>query len=747
MKKKTLWILITAAIMILAVFAALHYGKEYSGKRPLIGKLTGPATPVRLENGRFLLSWNDGIFAISRRDNPTRLLFSNQAGKSFVGAAMGIEKVEEARGSFFVSDTITRKYPDQTIEKIQTSARDGFAIEGKLAGKGTGSSTGYSLRFIPVDDNSLEFSLSFTEVTINRSYLTLKSHSEERLYGFGVQFTYIDMKGRYLPVLISEQGLGRGRQPLTAIVDLVARSGGTWYTSYAAVPHFFSSDLRSLHLTGSSYCTFDMRDDDRIQISSFSQGMRGMIISAESPKELLERYTGRTGRMRTLPEWVHRGAIIGMQGGTEKVRAVYEKLKKNGTPIAAFWLQDWVGQRLTSFGKQLWWNWQLDKQRYPGWPVLHPDFTVRDIRVLGYINPFLVDTGMNQKFGRNLYAESIARGYVVKTREGEPCFIPITDFSAVMLDLTNPEAVKWIKEIIRTELAQTGMRGWMADFGEALPWDAVLYSGEKASEVHNRYPELWARINREVIDSLPGSRDYLFFMRAGYTKSPAWSTLFWLGDQMVTWDEYDGLKSAVTGLLSSGFSGFSLQHSDIGGYTALRSPVLSYFREKELLLRWIELNAFSTVFRTHEGNRPDDNFQFYSDDEALAHFSRFAKIYEAWGFYRKELVNEASRTGMPVVRHLYFEYPADKNVSELRYECFMIGSEFLMAPVTDKGATKVRAYLPAGSWRHLWSGKLYSSKGAWQTFDAPIGKPAVFYKDGSQAGERFRQNLKGYGLL
>ena len=64
--------------------------------------------------------------------------------------------------------------------------------------------------------------------------------------------------------------------------------------------------------------------------------------------------------MPKLPDWMNRGAIIGMQGGTKTVLEKFEALKKSGTPMAGFWLQDWVGKRKTSFGSQLWWNWELD---------------------------------------------------------------------------------------------------------------------------------------------------------------------------------------------------------------------------------------------------------------------------------------------------------------------------------------------------------------------------------------------------
>lgn len=68
----------------------------------------------------------------------------------------------------------------------------------------------------------------------------------------------------------------------------------------------------------------------------------------------------------------------------------------------------------------------------------------------------------------------------------------------------------------------------------------------------------------------------------------------------VSWQTNDGIKSSVVGLLSSGISGIPFNHSDIGGYCGVDMPFLKYKRSEELLLRWMELNAFSVVFRTHE---------------------------------------------------------------------------------------------------------------------------------------------------
>ena len=496
------------------------------------------------------------------------------------------------------------------------------------------------------------------------------------------------------------------------------------------------------------YSAFDLRQEDRVQIEVFSRRMEGQILAGDTPAELIERYTAYAGRMRPLPSWILKGAVVGAQGGTERVAGIYERLEAMGTPVAAFWLQDWVGRRRTSFGSQLWWNWELDTDLYPGWDRLRDRMAADGVRVMTYINPFLVDAAGNENHRRNLFAEARREDYLVENRQGGPYMVRITDFSAALVDLTNPRARGWMKDVIKDELIGNGASGWMADYGETLPHDAVLFSGADPRSYHNRYAEEWAEVNREAIREAGLGEEAVFFNRSGYTRSPEYGTLFWLGDQLVSWDEHDGIKSAVTGMLSSGISGYSLQHSEIGGYTAIDSPFLKYHRSKELLMRWTELAAFTVVFRTHEGNRPEVNHQIYSDGETLRHFSRFAEVYAAWEPYRKELVREAAASGLPVVRHPLVHYHEDPEVYDLSYQ-FMVGPELMVAPVLDPGEDSVEVYLPAGRWVHLWTGNVHGSleRGVYETIRAPIGEPAVFYREGSEAGRRFREELGERGLI
>ncbi|CDP09576.1 unnamed protein product [Coffea canephora] len=596
----------------------------------------------------------------------------------------------------------------------------------------------------------------------NRIWLTYESERSERFYGFGEQFSHMNLKGKRVPIFVQEQGIGRGDQPITFAANLVSysRAGGDWSTTYAPSPFYMTSKMRSLYLEGYNYSVFDLTKHDRVQIQINGDSVQGRILHGNSPTELIENFTETIGRPPELPEWIISGAVVGMQGGTDAVRNVWNQLQTYNVPISAFWLQDWVGQRETVIGSQLWWNWEVDSARYMGWQKLIKDLRTQHINVMTYCNPCLAPMDNKPNVRRNLYEEAKKLDILIKDNHGEPYMVPNTAFDVGMLDLTHPSTASWFKQILRG-MVDDGVRGWMADFGEGLPVDAHLYSGEDPVAAHNRYPELWAKLNREFVDEWRNSHSHgtkeqkgqddglIFFMRAGFRDSPRWAMLFWEGDQMVSWQTNDGIKSSVVGLLSGGISGYALNHSDIGGYCSVNLPFFKYRRSEELLLRWMELNAFTTVFRTHEGNKPSCNSQFYTNHKTLSHFACLAKVYQAWKFYRVQLIKEASLKGLPVCRHLFLHYPDDERVHSFTYEQFLVGTEILVVPVLDKGKETVKAYFPAGEsclWKHIWTGNLYShGTEAW--IEAPIGNPAVFVKDGSLVGETFLKNLQEYSLL
>jgi sulfoquinovosidase len=745
-------------LALAALGAILWAGR---GGSPVIARLTagsltfdaGKLPQHKMSTGDFVLSWEPlqgGTLTVTHRAEPARVLWSTVRGHNFVSAAQGHARIRESRGAYTVRDTLEVLCNRQTIDEMR-QVDEQVIVSGTLQCNRVSRRVNYALIFQERLPNQLAFELVLADASYNRTYLTYATDRDEHFFGFGVQSTQFDLKGRRLPIFVTEQGIGRGLQPLTTVMNLWGGAGGTWYTSYAVAPHYITSRLRSLFLENYEYAVFDLRNANSAHIEVFADHLDGRILYGGSPRQLIAEYTSVVGRMRPLPQWTQEGAIVGIQGGTAAVRGIYERLDAAGTPVAALWLQDWVGQRVTTggMGKQLWWNWALNRRHYPAWEQLRDDLAADDVRLMLYISPFLVDVPDDVGHTRNLFREAAEKGYLIRRPDGMVYLIKNTTFSAGLVDLTNPAAYAWLQQIIRDDMIAIGAAGWMADFGEALPTDAVLSSGESAFEYHNRYPEAWARLNREVLDASTDGAAMFFFSRSGYRESPKYATAFWLGDQLVSWDEHDGIKSAVTGLLSGGISGFSLNHSDIGGYTTINTPILKYRRSEELLMRWMELNAFTVLYRSHEGFLPEANAQVYSDDKLIAHFNRFARVYRSLAFYREELMQEAAETGLPVVRHPFINHPENAAFYGMSYQQFMLGTELMVAPVLDPGVEQLRVHLPAGSWRHLWSRRQYEIKepGMYITVEVPLGEPAVFYRSDSVVAAQFIGNLRQLGVL
>jgi alpha-glucosidase len=108
-------------------------------------------------------------------------------------------------------------------------------------------------------------------------------------------------------------------------------------------------------------------------------------------------------------------------------------------------------------------------------------WSARGTRVLTYMSPFFSDptaySDSTTAFRHNFFQEGVANGYFVQNANGSTYLMYSLSIKFAMLDLTNPAAVEWMKGIIINQsVEEAGSSGWMCDFGEYLPFDAVLHS-------------------------------------------------------------------------------------------------------------------------------------------------------------------------------------------------------------------------------------------------------------------------------
>ncbi len=653
------------------------------------------------------------MLRFSDRGDALQLLFNGQclytfrAGDAPLRAGRGETDFSMSRGSFTIRDRALCVEPLAIRSWQMTDTGAEVALS---KGKAILTVTGDRLR---VDFDGLD--------DCNRLFVDLPAAEDEHVYGTGETFSEFDLRGQRVNVWVAEHQnakmiAGKYLKIKLGLEFADHKQKFSKYETYYAQPTFLSSRRYYFHAHTTARCVFDFTDPHRHSlrmdgVDSFCLGFGGSFA------EVIEDLTDLLGRQPELPDWVYDGFIAGIQGGTDVMMKKVDACLAHGTPLAGVWIQDWEGRRITAFGKQLMWNWEWDRELYPGLDQAIQDLRQKGIRVLGYCNPFLA-------IEKPLYKEASERGYCVKDKDGKDYLVTITTFPAAMVDLTNPAAWDWLKTIIKTNMIDFGLSGWMADFGEYLPTDCVLFSGEDPKLVHNTWPARWAKLNREVIEEAGRLGDILFFTRAGFSGTPRNSVMMWNGDNHVDFSVDNGMPSVIPAMLSLTCCGFGLSHSDTGGYTTFGKMR----RSEELYMRWCEMNAFSLLLRSHEGNNPDLNAQFDASETVLKHQAKMARIHRLLKPCLQAAVRENAETGMGVIRPLFFHYDEPQAYSESTE--YLLGRDILVAPILKKGAVSRRVYLPRDEWIELTTGQELG--GGTITADAPLGKIPVYYRKNAE---------------
>jgi len=558
------------------------------------------------------------------------------------------------------------------------------------------------------------------EAVHNRLWIRLSAAHGEPAFGCGEQFSRFNLRGSTVPIWTGEQGVGRGFNVTTLAANIHSRSGGHWHSTYFPQPSYVTEGGRLVHVDTGAYCRFSFAHEEEM-LEIWDPACELVLGARDTLAEAVSSLSEFLGRQPPLPEWTHDGMWLGLQGGRDIVRAKVDRAREAGIPLSGVWVQDWVGRRVTAFGSQLFWDWKYDEKLYPDLPAFTAELSGEGIRFLGYLNPFLAIEG-------ELYKEASAKGYCIRKSDGSDYLITVTTFPAAKVDLSNPEAREWFKQIIISNAIGAGLGGWMADYGEYLPPDAVL-ARANARTYHNRYPAEWARLNHEALAEAGRLEDIAIFMRAGFTGSSRYTHALWAGDQMVDWSRHDGLPSVIPAALSAGMVGIGVTHSDIGGFTSL----FGKRRTKELFMRWAEHSAFTPIMRSHESNRPGENWQWDGDEGSITHLARMARIYVALAPYRRSVLAEYARTGLPAMRPVSMHYSGESEGR--RVSRYLFGRDLLVAPVLRPGVTKMTVELPDDTWVHLWSGARYSGSEA--IVDAASGFPPVFFRAESEHDETF----------
>ncbi|HZU10643.1 MAG TPA: TIM-barrel domain-containing protein [Pseudacidobacterium sp.] len=334
------------------------------------------------------------------------------------------------------------------------------------------------------------------------------------------------------------------------------------------------------------------------------------------------------------------------------------------------------------------------------------------------------------------------KGWFEHLADGTPTNGLPYDKAGSDIDTTNPDAAHWYWERIRENILSQGFDSIWADETEPdLPPNGSYLHIGPGTEYFNVYPlfhtaAIYNGFRRDTQHrALVLSRDaYLGAQRNG--------AIFWSSDITATWDAF---KRQIPTGLDFAASGLTYWSNDTGGWQPLpqvhhpehpplldpsdaRDNVYDYDDYPELYTRWFEYASFLPIFRTHGSRRYNEVWSYGKQAEPV--LEKYLKLRYELLPYIYSLGYKTYKTGAPYMRALFMDFPNDPNVADVRDE-YMFGPAFLVAPVTEQGATSRKVYLPAGTdWYNYWTNKRVKG-GQTITVDAPIDTLPLFVRAGS----------------
>jgi alpha-D-xyloside xylohydrolase len=341
------------------------------------------------------------------------------------------------------------------------------------------------------------------------------------------------------------------------------------------------------------------------------------------------------------------------------------------------------------------------------------------------------------------YADLLQKGWLIHLADGTPINGLPYDRAGSDIDTTNPEAAAWYWKTIHENILSKGFDSLWADETEPdLPPNGAYFHIGPGTQYFNVYPlfhtaALYDGFRRDEPD-----RRALILSRDAYTGAQRNGTIFWSSDIYPTWDT---LRRQIPTGLDFAASGFAYWSNDTGGWQYLpeehhpahpplldpsdaRTVVGGYDDYPELYTRWFQYAAFLPIFRTHGSRVANEVWSYGKQAEPI--LEKYLRLRYQFMPYIYSLGYKTWQTGAPFMRALPLDFPNDPKVADLRDE-YMFGPAFLVAPVTEQGATSRKVYLPAGTyWYNYWTNERFQGG---QTIEvpAPIDTIPLFVRAGS----------------
>lgn len=519
----------------------------------------------------------------------------------------------------------------------------------------------------------------------SRIFAGFELQADEHIYGLGEKYGALDKRGYRVVNWQSDT------------------TGNCWDRAYKNIPFFMSSKGYGMFIHDSHRIEYEFGSETYTSYSFAleNEQLEYYFFYGPSFKKLIGTYTVLTGRAPMPPKWSF-GLWMSRYGyeNWEQVKSIADGMRSRGIPcdvihIDPFWMR-----------KGHYCDLEWDEEAFP-----QPKKWLKELRDMGikiclWEQPYV-------PIRTEMYRDGEANGYFVKNSKGQTYIIH--DFETkptAIVDFTNPDAVTWYQTKHR-KLLEQGVSVFKPDMGEALPKDAVLHIGKTGSEMHNLYPLLY---NKTVFEACKAhsEENAVVWGRSGYAGSQRYP-LNWSGDPFSTFNE---MACVLRSGLSYGLSGVPFWSHDIGGFQGDKpSP--------ELYIRWAQFGLLSSHSRAH-GCQPREPWEY--GEEAVRIFKKFVDLRYQLLPYLWMCADEATKTGLPVIRAMMLEFQDDPTTATIDLQ-YMLGPYLLIAPVFNEEGN-VQVYLPEGLWTDFWSKETLHGP-VWLKQRVPLDKLPIYIRENS----------------
>lgn len=491
---------------------------------------------------------------------------------------------------------------------------------------------------------------------------------------------------------------------------------------YKSIPFFLAINGTSsygifLDNTWRTWFDFGKQARDAIGFGAEGGPLDYYFIYGPTPKQVLEGYAYLTGKPPLPPLWA-----LGFQQSRysytpeSKLREIANRLRADAIPSDTVYLDIDYQYKNRPF--------TVNPETFPNFPGLVSDLRKQHFHLVNITDLHIAHLP-NQ--GYMPYDTGHAGDHFVKNPDGSEFVGVVWPGPAVFPDFTRAQTRDWWGGLYR-EFVNDGVAGFWNDMNEpsvfngpdkTMPLNTVHRIEEPGfstrtaahSEIHNVFGMENVRATYEGLLKLrPNERPFVL-TRATYAGGQRYG-FTWTGDNSATWNH---LRLATQMVLNLGVSGISWVGADVGGFNGSPPPAL--------LTKWVELAAFSPLFRDHtsKGTLPQELWVHGPEQEAIRR--RYVETRYRLLPYFYSLAEEASRTGLPLMRPVFLEFPEifakGANFDNLDTE-FLLGRSLLIAP--PPFAEMMDDYLvsfPNASWYDFWTGqKVATPPGAPATGDA-----------------------------